>query len=70
MKEKLSWYETSLVLLASAQNLIDPSTDEFMMVQVEIGRNKRLIAIQKNYIKGVWRQDAEEIEKLVKEEKI
>jgi len=40
------------------------------MVQVEIGRNKRLIAIQKNYIKGVWRQDAEEIEKLVKEEKI
>ena len=29
-----------------------------------------MIAIQKNYIKGVWRQDAEEIEKLIKEEKI
>lgn len=45
VKEKMSKYENSLALLASALNLIDPNTDEYLQAQVEIGRNKRLIAV-------------------------
>ena len=44
-ERKMSKYEYSLALLASAQNLIDQNTDEYLLMQVEVGKNKRLIAV-------------------------
>jgi hypothetical protein len=70
VKENMNRYEKSLAILNSAINLIDSHTDEYLEAMVEIARNKRLLAVNKKCIRGIWRQDAEEIDQLIKNENV
>ena len=62
VKEVMNWYEKSIAILNSCLNLMDKNTDEYVEALVEIAKNKRLLAVNKKHIWGIWRQDAEEIQ--------
>ena len=65
IKTDMNRYEKSLILLASAMNLLNENTDDYLEAIVEVAKCKRLLAVNKKHIRGVWRQDAIEIEEMV-----
>ena len=67
-KKSTNWYEKSLAILNSALNLLSEHTTEYLEALVEVARNKRLLAVNKKVIRGIWRQDAEQIDELIKAE--
>lgn len=57
-KAKMNRYEKSISMLHTAQNMIHENCAEYTEVQVEIAKNRRLLAINKKHLRGHWRQDA------------
>lgn len=57
-------YEKSIAILYSALNLIHPACGEYAETLVEIARNRRLLAVNKKHLRGQWRQDAIEVDKV------
>lgn len=48
-------YENSLSILNVALSLLHKDCDEYLEARVEVARNKRLLAVNKKHIRGVWR---------------
>jgi len=63
-KQKMNRYEKSISILFSALNLLHPHCDEYAEIQVEIAKNRRLLAVNKKHLRGQWRQDALEVDQL------
>ena len=57
-KKNMNHYEKSISILTSALNLLHPHCDEYAEIQVEIAKNRRLLAMNKKHLRGQWRQDA------------
>ena len=57
-------YEKSISILHSALNLLHAHCDEYAEVQVEIAKNRRLLAQNKKHLRGQWRQDAIIVDKV------
>jgi hypothetical protein len=57
-------YEKSIAMLYTAQNMIHEQCQEFTEVQVEIAKNRRLLAINKKHLRGQWRQDATQVDEI------
>lgn len=48
-------YEKSIALLHSALNLLHAHCEEYPEIQVEIAKNRRLLAMNKKHLRGQWR---------------
>lgn len=57
-------YEKSISILYAALNMIHQSCPEYAEALVEIARCRRLLAVSKKHLRGQWRQDALEVEKV------
>jgi len=57
-------YEKSISILTSALNLLHPHCPEYPEIQVEIAKNRRLLAMNKKHLRGQWRQDAIDVDKV------
>ena len=57
-KKNMNRYEKSISILHSALNLLHVHCDEYPEIQVEIAKNRRLLAMNKKHLRGQWRQDA------------
>ena len=57
-------YEKSISILYAALNMIHPVCPEYAEALVEIARNRRLLAINKKHLRGQWRQDAMEVDRI------
>jgi hypothetical protein len=57
-------YEKSISILYSALNMIHTSCPEYAEALVEIARCRRLLAVNKKHLRGQWRQDAIEVDKI------
>lgn len=57
-------YEKSISILYSSLNLIHPACPEYAEALVEIARNRKLLAVNKKHLRGQWRQDAIEVDKV------
>lgn len=58
-------YEKSISILYSALNMIHHSScPEYSEALVEIAKNRRLLAVNKKHLRGQWRQDAIEVDKV------
>lgn len=64
-KENMNRYEKSIAILYSGMNMLHPNVEEYARAQVELAKCKRLLAVNKKHIRGIWRQDAEHVEKLI-----
>ena len=63
-KQKSSRYEKSITTLSSALDLIHSSCPEYAEALVEIAKNRRLLALNKKHLRGQWRQDAVDVDKV------
>lgn len=63
-KQKMNRYEKSISILYSALNMIHPMCTEYVEALVEIARCRRLLAVNKKHLRGQWRQDAIEVDKV------
>ena len=63
-KHKMNRYEKSISILYAALNMIHPVCPEYAEALVEIARNRRLLAINKKHLRGQWRQDAVEVDRI------
>jgi hypothetical protein len=63
-KQKMNRYEKSISILYSALNMIHPACQEYVEALVEIARCRRLLAVNKKHLRGQWRQDAIEVDKV------
>jgi len=63
-KKNMNRYEKSIAILTSAMNLLHPHCDEYAEIQVEIAKNRRLLAMNKKHLRGQWRQDALQVDKV------
>jgi hypothetical protein len=57
-------YEKSISILYSALNMISSLCPEYSEALVEIAKNRRLLAVNKKHLRGQWRQDAIEVDKI------
>jgi hypothetical protein len=57
-------YEKSISILFSALNMIHSGCPEYSEALVEIAKNRRLLAVNKKHLRGQWRQDAIEVDKI------
>jgi hypothetical protein len=57
-------YEKSISILFSALNMIHSACPEYSEALVEIAKNRRLLAVNKKHLRGQWRQDAIEVDKI------
>jgi len=44
--------------------MIHPGCPEYAEALVEIAKNRRLLAVNKKHLRGQWRQDAIEVDKI------
>lgn len=63
-KQKMNRYEKSISILYSALNMISSLCPEYSEALVEIAKNRRLLAVNKKHLRGQWRQDAIEVDKI------
>ena len=63
-KKNMNRYEKSISILHSALNLMHAFCDEYPEIQVEIAKNRRLLAMNKKHLRGQWRQDAIMVDKV------
>ena len=63
-KKNMNRYEKSISILHSALNLLHAHCDEYTEIQVEIAKNRRLLAMNKKHLRGQWRQDAIAVDKV------
>ena len=63
-KKNMNRYEKSISILHSALNLMHAFCDEYPEIQVEIAKNRRLLAMNKKHLRGQWRQDAVQVDKV------
>jgi hypothetical protein len=63
-KQKMNRYEKSISILFSALNIIHSGCPEYSEALVEIAKNRRLLAVNKKHLRGQWRQDAIEVDKI------
>lgn len=63
-KQKMNRYEKSISILFSALNMIHSGCPEYSEALVEIAKNRRLLAVNKKHLRGQWRQDAIEVDKI------
>jgi len=57
-------YEKSISILYSALNMISTNCPEYAEALVEIAKNRRLLAVNKKHLRGQWRQDAIDVDKI------
>ena len=57
-------YEKSISILYSALNMIHSRCPEYVEALVEIASCRRLLAVNKKHLRGQWRQDAEEVDRV------
>lgn len=63
-KKNMNRYEKSISILHSALNLLHVDCEEYTEIQVEIAKNRRLLAMNKKHLRGQWRQDAIQVDKV------
>jgi|LauGreDrversion4_2_1035121.scaffolds.fasta_scaffold801012_1 tetratricopeptide (TPR) repeat protein len=63
-KQKMNRYEKSISILYSALNMISSLCPEYSEALVEIAKNRRLLAVNKKHLRGQWRQDAIEVDRI------
>ena len=63
-RQKMNRYEKSISILYSALNMISSLCPEYSEALVEIAKNRRLLAVNKKHLRGQWRQDAIEVDKI------
>ena len=63
-KQKMNRYEKSISILFSSLNMIHSGCPEYAEALVEIAKNRRLLAVNKKHLRGQWRQDAIEVDKI------
>lgn len=63
-KQKMNRYEKSISILYSALNMIHSSCPEYSEALVEIAKCRRLLAVNKKHLRGQWRQDAIEVDRV------
>ena len=63
-KHKMNRYEKSISILFSSLNMIHSGCPEYAEALVEIAKNRRLLAVNKKHLRGQWRQDAIEVDKI------
>lgn len=51
-KKNMNRYEKSIAMLHSALNLLHAHCDEYPEIQVEIAKNRRLLAVNKKHLRG------------------
>ena len=63
-KQKMNRYEKSISILYSALNMVSSLCPEYSEALVEIAKNRRLLAVNKKHLRGQWRQDAIDVDKI------
>jgi len=63
-KKTMNRYEKSISILYSALNLIHFNCPEYSEALVEVTKNRRYLAMNKNHLRGQWRQDAIEVDEV------
>lgn len=63
-KKTMNRYEKSISILYSALNLIHVHCPEYSEALVEVTKNRRYLAMNKNHLRGQWRQDAIEVDEV------
>jgi len=63
-KQNVNRYEKSIAILYSSLNMMHENCPEYAETLVEIARCRRLLAVSKKHLRGQWREDALEVEKV------
>ena len=63
-KQQMNRYEKSISILYSALNMVHTGCPEYYEALVEIAKNRRLLAVNKRHLRGQWRQDAIDVDRV------